>query len=82
MFAVSDLYIAFLLMCRAPNDNAGCYSAQLTKFLTKEYVGWYWAIRKVALMVLLIFFVMLNPYVDGPYVDDVSITYDTPRVHI
>ena len=69
--------------CRAPSDNAGCYSAQ---FSTHQV-----AYSRVCGMVIGYqkgstdgFHRIAYPSrsIDGPYVDGVSITYGTPRKHI
>jgi len=69
--------------CRAPSNNAGCYSAQFSthkvpysrvcgmvigyqKGSADGFAALHYAARSI----------------DGPYVDGVSITYGTPRVHI
>jgi len=69
--------------CRAPSDNAGCYSAQFSthqvpysrvcgmvkgyqKGTTDGFAALHHNTRSI----------------DGPYVDGVSITYGTPRVHV
>jgi len=68
---------------RAPSDNAGCYSAQFStqhvaysrvcgmvlgyqKGTTDGFANHHYEARSI----------------DGPYVDGVSITYGTPRIHI
>ncbi|XP_065893154.1 uncharacterized protein [Dysidea avara] len=69
--------------CRAPSDNAGCYSAQ---FSTHQV-----PYSRVCGMVIgyqkgtpdgfrAIYYGTRS--IDGPYVDGVSITYGTPRKHI
>ncbi|XP_065893270.1 uncharacterized protein [Dysidea avara] len=69
--------------CRAPSDNAGCYSAQ---FSTHQV-----PYSRVCGMVIgyqkstpdaFADFLHMSRSIDGPYVDGVSITYGTPRKHI
>ncbi|XP_065893003.1 uncharacterized protein [Dysidea avara] len=69
--------------CRAPSDNAGCYSAQ---FSTQRV-----PYSRVCGMVIgyqkggtdgFANFLYSARSINGPYVDGVSITYGTPRIHI
>ena len=66
--------------CRAPSDNAGCYSAQ---FSTHQV-----PYSRVCGMMIGYQKGRPNAFqtkafsIDGPYVDGVSITYSTPRKHI
>ena len=66
--------------CRAPSDNAGCYSAQ---FSTHQV-----PYSRVCGMVIgyrlktCDAFQPISNLIDDPYVDGVSITYGTPRKHI
>ena len=66
--------------CRAPSDNAGCYSAQ---FLTHQVpysrvcgmvIGYHYKTCDA--------FLPGSNFIDDPYVDGISITYGSPRKHI
>ena len=66
--------------CRAPSDNAGCYSAQFSthKVPYSRVCGMMIGYHKGKPNAF-----QVKAYsIDGPYVDGVSITYGTPRKHI
>ena len=66
--------------CRAPTDNAGCYSAQFSTHqvpysrVCGMVIGYKWETCDA--------FQPISNLIDDPYVDGVSITYGTPRKHI
>ena len=65
--------------CRAPSDNAGCYSAHFTTYNIpySRVCGMVVGYQKGSTDGF-----SSTQSINGPYVDGVSITYNTPRKHI